>query len=354
MRTRVRSWPLVETGLAITLVLTLGLAPGCGAKDKDKPADDSGVEDLTIVVEADKSRILQEEQSLATKREGFEKERARLARDRADVEQRLATLSKKDKKQRDELEKEQKRLEEEDRRVRDRAKSFEAERQKLDDDKNKLLERISRMTATKGGLTIEQREQMIAQREKDVSIREKDVAAREARAAGREAEAGRRLEDLTKQIADLQAGGGLGVTKTVVVSGGGGAAATAANKVTVDKARRTAKARMDQKGILLEDLPAASRTLWQNAVKAQEEKDYASALESFSEVDAVVAGIVVNGDFVKAKMGRVNRDAAKQSDEAAQKQINGLLAEVSDAMTEGRYDRANRKINQIVALLAPR
>ncbi len=339
--------PLAALGF-VALALA---APAC---KKDKAAagqDDSSVQDLTIVVEADKSRILQEEQSLQQKKDSFEKDRERLGKERADIEQKLATLSKKDKRQREELESQQKKLEEEDRRVRERARSFDADRQKLDDEKTKLLDRISKMTATRGGLSIEQREQMIAAREQELATREAKVAEREARAAAREAEASRRLEEFTKALGDIQASGGLGVTKTVVVSSPGGGGAPAATRASAEKARKQAKARMDQKGILLDDLPPATKALWQNANKALDEKDYASAAESFAEVDSVTGGIAVNGDFVKAKMGRVNRDAAKKTDEGSQKQIAALLAEVSDAMTEGRYDRANRKINQIVALL---
>jgi DNA repair exonuclease SbcCD ATPase subunit len=338
----------VPRALALAALALALVAPGC-KRDKGASPDDSGVEDLTIVVEADKSRILQEEQSLQAKREGFEKERERLTRERQDIESKLASLSKKDKRQRDELEAQQRRLEEEDKRVRDRAKAFETDRQKLEDEKTKLLDRISKMTQTKGGLTIEQREQLIAQREKEISDRERAVAEREQRAAGREAEAGKRLEELTRVLGDLSQSGSLGVTKTVVMSGAG--AGAPATKATADKARRQARARMEQKSILVEDLPPATRGLWQNANKAFDDKDYGSATEGFGEVDAVVAGIVVNADFVKAKMGRINRDAAKRTDEASQKQINTLLAEVSDAMTEGRYDRANRKMNQIVTLL---
>ena len=140
-------------------------------------------QDLTIVVEADKSRILQEEQSLQQKRATFEEERERLAREKSDIEQKLSTLSKKDKRQREELEQQQKRLADEEKKVRERQASFEGEREKLEEEKSKLLERISKMTATRGGLTIEQREQGIAQREKDVAEREARVTRSMAQAA---------------------------------------------------------------------------------------------------------------------------------------------------------------------------
>ena len=145
-----------------------------------------------------------------------------------------------------------------------------------------------------------------------------------------------------------------GITKTVVVSNAGAASSGApATRASAERARRQVRARMEAKGLLLDDLPPATRTLYQNAGKALEEKDYASATESYNEIEQVIDNTTVNGDFVKAKMVRINRDIAqKAANEATQKQINLLLAEVSDAMTEGRYDRANRKINQLVSLLA--
>lgn len=321
---------------------------GLGSAD----TEEGGVEDLTIVVEADKSRILQEEQSLQQKRDSVEKEQERLAQERDDVEKKLATLSKKDKKQREELEAEQRRLDEEEQSIRERSRSFESERQKLDEEKTQLLDRISKMTATRGGLTIEQREQLIAQREKTVGEREQALAVREAKVAAREAEASERIAAMTRAMTELQAAGGLARTVVSSPAPAPTLGAPTATRATADKARRLARARMDVKGVLLDDLPPATKAAWQAGNKALDEKDYASALESFGEVERIVEGIAVNADFVKAKMGRVNRDAAaKKTDETMQKQIAGLVADVSDAMTDGRYDRANRKINQIVALL---
>lgn len=318
-----------------------------------KVDDSGGVEDLTIVVEADKSRILQEEQSLQTKREGFEKERERLQKERGDVDQKLASLTKKDKRQREELESEQRRLAEEDKRVRERARSFESEREKLDSDKNKLLDRIAKMTATKGGLTIEQREQVIAQREKDVAERERQLADREAKIAVRDGESARRLQEITKVVADLQAGGGRVASApsapAAAAPSAGGATAT---RASVQKLQKQVRSAMETKGVLFDDLPPAAKSLFQAANRAFEDKDFGSAFESFNELEQAVNGISVNGDFVKAKMGRINRDVEKKSpDEASRKQIQVLLNDVAEAMNDGRYDRANKRINQIVGLL---
>ncbi|MBN1962738.1 MAG: hypothetical protein JW841_17545 [Deltaproteobacteria bacterium] len=328
----------------VAISVLIMVTASCSKNTAKDTSNDTGVEDLTIVVEADRTRILQEEQSLQQKRETFASEREHLQQQKEEIEQKLNTLSKKDKRQKAELEAQQKRLELEEKQARERASEFEAERRKLDTEKNRLLERIAKMTATKGGLTIEQREQLIAQREKNVAEREQAVAKREARVAARENAAAQRLDEINNTISQLHEIGS--TVKNVMTE----ATNSKITRATADKAKRQCRIRMSKKGILLDDLPPAIKQQWQQANLAFDEKDYNSAYDAFNKIDHVVSSIRINSDFVKAKMSRINRDDTKIS-EAKQKQINSLLASVSEAMTDGRYDRANRKINQIVALL---
>ena len=136
------------------------------------------------------------------------------------------------------------------------------------------------MTATKGGLTIEQREQLIAQREKDVAVREKAVAERERGLAAREGEVTKRLADATRAISDLQSLGG--VTKTVVVnqSSSPTTASAQVTRASVLKLQKQVRSAMDQKGLLMDDLPPAAKDAHKSANEAIENKDYASAHES--------------------------------------------------------------------------
>jgi len=117
-----------------------------------------------------------------------------------------------------------------------------------------------------------------------------------------------------------------------------------ATKASADKLRKQVRAHMDQKGILIDDLPPAAKALWQTASKAMDDKDFASAAEALTDLDQAVEGIAINGDFIKAKMGRINRDVAKKApNEQSQKQINGILAEVSDAMTRAATTAPTRR-----------
>jgi len=129
-------------------------------------------------------------------------------------------------------------------------------------------------------------------------------------------------------------------------------AAAQATRASVQKLQKQVRAHMDAKGILFDDLPPAAKALYQSANKAADDKDFASAFESFTELDQTIEGVVINGEFVKGKMGRINNDVAKKTlDEGTRKQIQTLLADVGEATNDGRWDRANKKINQIVALL---
>lgn len=338
---------LIGVGSALCLA-----AGGC---DSIAPEEEE-VEDLTIVVEADKSRILEEEQALANKRSEMESERERLSRERDEVAVKLASLSKKDRKSRDKLEAEQRRLEDEEKNVRERARTFEAERAKLDREKTELLERIATLTKRgTGGLTIEQREAQIARREKDIARREEAVAKREAKLAGRETQANTTLQELSTLLEELKAGGG---TKTVIVnapstsSGSGPGAASTVTRAQAQKAQRSLRSRMDAKGILMDDLPPTAKTLLSQGNDFLGNKDFSEAVAAFEEAEGIVEGIPIDQKFLQAKMGRLNRAVKnKQLDEKDTKKVEGLLAEVSNAFADGRYDRANKKANQINALV---
>lgn len=62
----------------------------------------------------------------------------------------------------------------------------------------------------------------------------------------------------------------------------------------------------------------------------------------------------INHAFVEGKMARINRTVGTSSaklDGANHKKVQNLLLEATDAFSDGRCDRANKKINQICALL---
>jgi hypothetical protein len=327
---------------------------GC-PKDDNAVEDPSGggVEDLTIVVEADKSRILEQEESLKKNQEQMRAEQERLESARDSIAKQLETNSKKDRKQRQKLESEEVRLEQEEKRLRDRLKTFDSEKAKLEKEKTDLLEKITSLTRNSGGgggATIEQREARLAQREQEMARRETRVAERQKEVQRLHEEAEKSLQEINRILAELQGGG---ITRTVVVNTttpmpAGADPATV--KAQAAKLQKAVQSKMDAKGILAADLPPTARDQQVNANKAIAAKDFDTALAALTELDQVVSNIKVDHAFVQAKFHRINKDydaKMKGLDEKRKAKVLGLLDEVSDAFSDGRYDRANRKINQI-------
>ncbi len=339
-------------GLRLLTVGLLGLGVGCKTETTE-PAKETaeGVEDLTIVVEADKSRILQEEQSLQANKQEFEKERERLEKERADLERKLATLSKKDKKQRERLESDENRLDQEEKKLRDRLKNFESERTALEAEKNKLLDRVSQMTQAKGGLTVAQREELLSRREKELSRRESKVAEREREIQKLQGDAVKSLQDVTKLLTDLEGNAG----KTVTVVSQPAAPSAKGSKAAVQKAQSNYKAAMETKGVLAADLPPTIREQEQQAKSAMSAGDFDTAEQAYNTLKTNVDAIKVDYAFVHGKFSRITKQYPKekidQLGEAKRKQVSTLLEEVSDSVSDGRYDRANKKINQLYKLL---
>jgi chromosome segregation ATPase len=335
--------------MRITVWLSLGAAAltACSNDAQEQVAQPE--EDLTIVVEADKSRILAEEQELKQKNEAVRSERERLQREREEVSEKLQTLSKKDKKQRDKLEAEQARLEAEEKRVRDQVKAFEDDREKLQRDKDALLDRIASMTKRgRGGMTIEEREAAIAQREQQVAAREAKLTEREGRIRDIESDAVKVLSDANRLLAELGANAG----KTVVVTAAAAPSGKTFNKNDAQRIQRQARTKMSNKGILSEDLPPTARALNEQIESSLGSKDFTAAAEYATQLEQVVDSIIINQEFVKAKMTRLNKAIADQKlDEKRQGKVNGLLQELGEAFTDGHYDSANRKANQIAQVL---
>ncbi|MEE8410643.1 MAG: hypothetical protein V3T05_13660 [Myxococcota bacterium] len=334
-----RGW--IAVAIVVGVGLTLGACPS-GSED----SDDEGVEDLTIVVEADKSRILEEEKRLQEKRKDVQAEAATLESQRQALKKQLSSLSKKDKKARAQLEAEEKRLANEERRMRQRLKSFESERAKLDGEKSRLLERISALAGTKGDIggavkaDVQRLTRNVNQLQKDIDRLNTDSA--------------KRHDETMALLREIARGGG---TRTVMVSAPAKASGPNITKRQVEKVRSQAKNKMRIKGILPADLPPAARDFEKSGSTALSSKNYTSAHESYSQLAAIIDGIRIDQAFVQAKMTRINRsynEKVAKLDSNKHARLQKFLDDVSDSFSDGRYDRANKKINQIYALLSGR
>ena len=330
--------------LAVSLALLPSLLTGC-KDDNAAGAAAAPVEEMSIVVEADKTRILEEEQTLKKERANVEEEQARIERERADINEKLASLSKKDKSQRDKLEADQKRIQEEEARLNARLRSFQDDRDKLEREKNTLLEKISRLEQPKGTQTIQQREETMAKRERDLARREAELAQREKAVAERESEVVKTLRDAQSLLANA------GSTRTVVVAASQTNAAANPTAASVGALRREVMRKMEYRGLLTDDLPPTARELDQDARASLKSKDYSGAQDALLKLDKAVDAVVVNSAFVQGKMTRINRTyASTKLDQGKSSQIQKLLSEFGELATDGRWDRANQKANQMVAI----
>lgn len=329
------------------IALTLGLSGGLGGcPDSQDATEDDSVEDLTIVVEADKSRILQEEQNLEKKRVTVEEEADRLARDRRELQERIASLSKKDKKQRAKLESDSQRLETEERKLRAQMRGVEAERAKLEQEKTELLARISKMAGGRGSASAD-----TAQLRNEMHALSRKVDALQGELDKLSQDSETRHKEL---LLAIKAGG---VAHTVAVSAPATPTHQSVTRGQVSKLQRQVKSRMDAKGILSADLPPIARELDSTGKSAMAARDYAAAQDSYSQLGAIVDGIKVDHAFVQAKFARINNsynDKLSKLDDKKRKRVLALLDDVSDSFSDGRFDRANRKINQIHSLLGGR
>lgn len=326
------------------LLLTVGLGLVSWHCSGGELAEMEENNDVTIVVEADKSRILQQERSLKQRRQAVRSERDRLSSERQRVRTELASLAQKDKKQREKLEREARRLETSEQDLRERLSSFEVEREALAQQKTELLRRIATMTQRSGGRTVAEREAAVALREAAVTQRERALGEREKRVAERERAAVQTLANLTDTLQALRVNPPRSGTSRDV---GGAPSRTQAQRLL-----RQVGTKMDQRGILLDDLPPTARNLYRTAQAGHESGDHGSAHEALTELGRIIDGIAINRDFVQAKFLRLSRRAdSRQLDARRQKKVQGLLSEINESFNDGRFDRANRKANQIAALL---
>jgi DNA repair exonuclease SbcCD ATPase subunit len=334
----------LRTALLPALALLTGPLPAC--KDEEKAGTGGApIEEMSIVVEADKTRILEEEQTLKKERANVEEEQARIERERAEITERLASLSKKDKSQRDKLEADQRRVQGEEARLNARMRSFQEDRDKLERDKNVLLEKISRLEQPKGTQTIQQREETMAKRERDLAKREAELAQREKAVAEREAEVVKTLRDAQSLLANA------GSTRTVVVAASQTNAAANPTAASVGALRREVMRKMEYRGLLPDDLPPTAREFDQDARASLKSKDYSVAQDALLKLDKAVDAVVVNGAFVQGKMTRINRTYSNTKlDQSRSTQDQKLLSEFGELATDGRWDRANQKANQMVAI----
>jgi hypothetical protein len=187
---------------------------------------------------------------------------------------------------------------------------------------------------------ISSREATLSQREKLISEREKDLAAREKDFLKAQSDAAQRWKDSCSMTA---------AAPVIIQQPKGG------NWTNRDVTAQLQKAHnlMNKKGIVNSDLLGPAQGFENDATKAMNDNDMSRAYIAAANLVASVDAIVVNRDFVRTKMGRVNAQfKATKVNEATNKQLQDLLGDVTNSYSNGDFGVANKKLNQVLSLLA--
>ncbi len=296
--------------------------------------------DLTIVVEADRSKIAQEEKALAEKRSLFEQEKEALERERRDLEHAREQAKGVDQAQEKRLLDNERRLAEKERAMREREASLEAERATIEKQKQALEGKAG--AAGIPGAEIAQRERGLADRERGLAQREGLLAQREKSLAEREAELARR------EAAFLKLQGQPSRAPVPVAAGG-----PAVTRQAVDKAMKEVLARMRQKGLLWADLPAEVSGAQAQVTRALKKNELARAADLVEQLDAAVNAIQVDADFIDRKFKWLNELKKTRPPAAADAEtVKTLLRRVTQLVGDGQFAAANQELNRIHALLS--
>jgi len=339
----------MRLGAWVLTASSVMLLVGCEEKKQTKKADD----ELTIVVEADKTRIAAEEAKLNEQRKNIEAERDRL---RQEIEKLDAVKGEKtnDGQSQDLLKQAIKLVREQE--------EMATKRDALARERDGLLQKVIADPAARAAAAATPQPDkapaavaaagvaaaelakvsgQVAGREKDLAGREKTIAEREASLADREKVLAQRETDFAKRDSACTAA----APRAVPTAGGPGL-----NKGAVEKAYKSLLGAMDAKGLLATDLPAGKQKALREAANFQK-GDLAQALEFVEQVDAAVGAIAIDGPFVSEKAKRVDALQRQSKKTGAKDEVTRLLQEMTRAYSDGRYNEANRALNNIVHLL---
>lgn len=189
---------------------------------------------------------------------------------------------------------------------------------------------------------ISSREATLSQREKLISEREKDLAAREKDFLKAQSDAAQRWKDSCTMTA---------AAPVIIQQPKSGGSWT--NKDVTAQLQKAHNI-MNKKGIVRSDLLGPAQSFEDDATKAMNDNDMSRAYIAAANLVASVDAIVVNRDFVRTKMSRVNAQfkAATKVDEGTNKQLQALLGDVTNSYSNGDFGAANKKLNQVISLLA--
>lgn len=310
-------------------LLAVVLLAALAACDDEKAVPD----ELTIVVQADRREVEQQERALREREEA-------LARDKSQLDQRIADLAKglkaaADAEQRRRLEEELRQSQALEGQMNVKVSALQAQKSEVEAKKRVMdadLQRVAQAALEMRVASIVSREAKLAEREAQAAAHERDLAQRAKDLALREkAVAAFERQGPPPEYRDRKQ-----VPKAALV----------------EEKHKKLLAELDARGILITDLPAEDQPLNAEIFAARRQRDFARAMDLLNDLTKAVARLRVDQRFVEAKITRLQgaRGTVRLSD-SQRGEIEKLLKDVTSAFSDGRYDQANKGLNRIAVIL---
>jgi DNA repair exonuclease SbcCD ATPase subunit len=331
--------------LALLAGTGMGTLPAC-----DSQPEQSKGEDLTIVVEADRSKISQAEQELEARRRAFEQQRQQLRQEKARLMEQKEELADEDQSSLSRLKQLERRLWEKERAMWQKEAALDQKREQLAADKSELLDRVATARAeptAAGGDALAERRRELDRRERDLRER----ARKQGRVADRVDALADRIAQLEKSIRELtRAVAGSSQRRPAVAARPRRPGARVGRKAA-ERLFRGVVQQMQRRGILWSDLPAELAGLKKEYYAAKKAGDFEQARDAASQLKAALSAVVIDNGFIDRKFARLNR-LIRNNPPSDRQQVSALLRKATQLVGDGQHGAANRQLNRIFALLA--
>ncbi|MDB4957326.1 MAG: hypothetical protein JWO36_4895 [Myxococcales bacterium] len=187
----------------------------------------------------------------------------------------------------------------------------------------------------------------VAAREAEVANRERGYASREEKMAERERQLAQREATLAQREKETCGVSAAPVIIQAPVPKGG----NYSHKDITDLITR-AKSSMAKRGILGADLPGPAQGLEAEAQKALGENNVSSAYVYAAQLAQNVEAIKIDRQFIAQKHARLSAQVkSSKLDDGTQQQLSGILSDVMQKFGDGDFTAANKRLNQLAALL---
>jgi|GEM_PF-1421172 len=330
---------------AIALI-ALGALLGAAACDSGRG---TSADELTIVVQGDRRELEAKEKALKEREESLGKEKEQLDQR---IDELAKSISAADVEQRHRLSEELVRARELQGEMTQRATVLQAQKVEVEAKKAAVeapVEQVLLAALSGREASVAAREARLGERESDVAQREKSLALRERTLATREESSN------AKELAMAQREQGVSALEQQNAQQAqhlDRALREVPKPGVVEAKHKKLIGEIETRGILISDLPSEDQPINAEIFLARRSGDFARAWDLVVELTRVVTHLKVDQRFVEQKMVRLQgaRSLARLSD-PQKAEVERMLREVTSAYSDGQYDRANKGLNRISAIL---